>query len=217
MRRPPTAVLATLVVPAALVVPVGSATPARADETVIGLSPDGVHWSGSLARPLFDPAVRWVPGDVRTARFWVRNQHPDAGDLTVDLERVRRAELLDSGWLDVSARAGAAPWTAVHDGGGLAELLDADDLASGDPVRVEVRVRMGRDAPNGTMVLSTDLDLRVTIVDADAVAPAVGALPDTGTAVPPWLPPLALGLVATGGWLVLRRRRDEPAGSLRTS
>lgn len=197
-----------------------AASPARADEDAIGLSWDGTHWSRSLGAPLFDPDVRWVPGDVRTARFYVRNQHPDNGDLNVDLERVRRDELLDTGWLKISARAGDRPWSSVSTGG-LQELLVLDDLRSGRAIPVEVRVRMGEEAPNGTMVLSTDLDLRITISDADTVAgdegstddddPVAGPgidLPGTGSAIAPWLPPLALALLGTGTWLVVRRRRD---------
>jgi hypothetical protein len=213
MRR---AAALAAVAPIALA-PVLAAAPAHADGE-LGLSRDGVHWHERLVRPLFDPDIRWVPGDVRTARFYVRNLAPDAGTLSVDVERVRRRALADSGFLHVVARADGAPWTALADGD-LARLIDGDDLASGRTIPVDVRVALGAAAPNETMVLSSDLDFRVTLRDADAVSsngavPRDGTvlqdglrLPATGAVVPPWLPPTGVALVAVGLWLLAGRRR----------
>lgn len=165
-RRASSLVLLTAVL-AAAAQPVASAD--EENESVVALSPDGLHWSAALEAPLFDSALRWVPGDVRTAQFWVRNNHPDRGRLTVDVERVQRDSLIRTGSLQISARAGGRAWSTVA-AGGLQELLNDDDLASGEPVPIEIRVRMDDDAPNGTMVLSTDLDLSVTVADAEVVA-----------------------------------------------
>lgn len=49
----------------------------------LGLSIDGRTWTRNLTRPLFDPTIRWVPGDVRTASFWARNQSSDPGRLSI--------------------------------------------------------------------------------------------------------------------------------------
>ncbi|MEO9325169.1 LPXTG cell wall anchor domain-containing protein [Nocardioides sp. C4-1] len=205
--------------------------PARADgDQPLGVSRDGIHWSDDVDRPLFDPQVRWVPGDVRTATFWVRNQRSDRGHLTIDLLRTRRDSLIETGWLHVSARTGDGSWTTVSDTG--THRLDTSDLEPGVPLPVEVRVGLDWAAPNGTMVLGTDLDLRATLVDADVVSPGGGTgngdgdggvdgtgasggpgggglLPGTGSVVPPWLPPLAVLLIGTGGYLVVRRRRED--------
>jgi hypothetical protein len=59
-----------------------AAVPAYADGYV-GLSSDGRHWSSRLSGPLFSPASRWVPGDVGTRSFWVRDQGPSSARLTI--------------------------------------------------------------------------------------------------------------------------------------
>lgn len=213
-----------------VLLPVLLAAPAHADSE-LGFSVDGRQWQPRLTDPLFDPALRWVPGDVRTARFLVRNEAPDTGAMTVDVVRARRTSLIESGFLRVTARAGDGPWTPLDDGD-VSRLVDDHLVDSGRPVAVQVRVAMDADAPNGTMVLSTDLDFRVTLRDALAVSSGGsggsgenpgpggtdvlgdrggpgGTIPDGGSSVPPWLPPLALGLVGAGTWLVVRRRVDE--------
>lgn len=205
------------VLAAACLAPVLVAGPAHADGE-LGLSYDGRHWQDRLERPLFDPGVRWVPGDVRTARFYVRNLGSDQGTLAVEVEHAERTgpgALAASGHLHVTARAGGRDWSSLR--GDLAHLVDDDLLASGRTVPVEVRVSMDAAAPNRTMVLSSDLGLRVVLRDARAGG-AGGAgghqLPDTGTPVPPWLPPVALALLGSGLWLVVRRRGEKSHGPL---
>jgi len=56
---------------------VAPAAPARAADE-LGSSTDGRTWVSSLATPLFAPSFRWVPSDVETASFYVRNQAPRA-------------------------------------------------------------------------------------------------------------------------------------------
>lgn len=212
------------VLTAVCALPVLLVAPAHADGE-LGLSYDGTTWHESLSRPLFDPDVRWVPGDVRTARFFVRNQSDDAGTMTLDVARVRRTALVDSGYLRISARSGHDPWTSLEDGD-VSTLIDDVLVSAGRPVPVEVRVAMGSQAPNGTMVLATDLDFRVALRDAEVVSgvsenadgtdgtDGTGGtggtlLPDTGAPFPPWLPVLGFGLLGAGTWLVVRRRRDD--------
>jgi hypothetical protein len=232
---------------------------AEPDPTAIEVSLDGVRWTESITTPLFDPAVRWVPGDVRTARFFVRNNRDEQGDLRVVLQRAAQGELLDTGFLTVAARAGNGPWTEVASGGRQV-LIDDDELDSDDEMAVMLRASMSIDAPNRTMVLATDLDLQIRLTqsgvvkdagsgdgttsggqpfpgnpgapgdpdqaggadgptavldgqgvddDADGAGGSGGqALPDTGSALRPWVLPLAL-LLLTAGAVVLARRRDE--------
>ncbi|WP_139978656.1 LPXTG cell wall anchor domain-containing protein [Nocardioides litoris] len=196
-------------------VPLAVPVPALADGELV-LSHDGRHWVDRLQRPLFDPDVRWVPGDVRRARFYLRNDAPDPGLVSMDVERTRRVALVDTGFLRMAARADGGPWTTITTDG-VSRLVDEEAIRSGRAVPVDVRVSMGIDAPNGTMVLSSDLDFRVTVRDARSAAveqptsSGSGVLPDTGSAVAPWVPPLGLGLVVAGWWLTgaRRRRRDD--------
>ena len=61
---------------------------ASAQTDRLGLSSDGVTFAETLKKPLFDSAIRWVPGDVRVATFYVRNQAETAGNLQVAIKRV---------------------------------------------------------------------------------------------------------------------------------
>lgn len=179
----------------------------------LGLSRDGVSWSRSLDAPLFDPEVRWVPGDVRTARFYVRNQAASRGAMTVTVRSVRRDALLETRTLTVAARSDGGEWRAV-DGPSLVPIVDADLIASGDAVPVDVRVAMDVEAPNRTMVLATDLEFTVQLADARAVADggsgdgggSEDGLGSSGASVPAWLVLVgALALFAGTGLLLARR------------
>ena len=207
---------------AALVVLVAPAAAAHAGSQ-LGLSYDGQSWSTSLSRPLFDPEVRWVPGDVRTARFYVRNQSDGRGDLIIAVEDVARDVLTGTGRLDIAARVGAGPWSEISSPG-MHVLADTDDVPSGTTVPVDVRVSLEDLAPNRTMVLGSDLDFSVTLTDSRARDGAGGDegngggddnggsidLPGTGAGFT--AAELALGLVLlTSGALLLagRRRQDD--------
>lgn len=189
---------------------VTGASSARADGDLLQLSTDGVTWTDSIRTPLFDPAVRWVPGDVREATFYLRNTRPDAGDLTVVLERSGDTELADTGDLTLSARADDGPWYAI-DPGASRDLLEST-TAGRDEARVELRASFAADSPNQSMVLATDLDLRLRLSDSSAgpdTEPLHPSLPDTGSALRPWLTPLALLLLGGGAVLVARRTEEK--------
>lgn len=153
----------------ATVVTVLAPTAAHADDE-IALSLDGVHWHASLATPLFDGSVQWVPGDVRTASFHVRNDGSDAGDLEIAVARTESYSLLDSGFLTVSARAGDGPWTPV-DEMTPKSLVDGTEVASGADVPVLVRVTLAENAPNDTKLLASDFGFSVRLTDASATSP----------------------------------------------
>lgn len=204
----------------ALVVLVVPAAAAHASNE-LGLSYDGQQWSGALKRPLFDPQVRWVPGDVRTARFYVRNQADSWGDLTISVEDVRRDVLTETGRLDIAARVGTGTWTEIS-APGTHLLADTDDVPSGTVVPVDVRVALEDVAPNSTMVLGSDLDFSVTLTDSragghtgnggDGDGDHGGSIDLPGTGAGFSATELALGLLLlTGGALLMaRRRRTEP-------
>ncbi len=196
----------------------------------LGLSRDGVHFATSLDRPLFGAEARWVPGDVRTASFYARNQSTDGAALAVDLERAVREALLDTDFLAVSARADDGAWVRLDQAGrhDLAGFGDSRPIVAGQQVKVTVRAAFSPQAPNSTMKLATDLSFHVRLSDARAVGDASGTggtggtgagsadggsghdgqLPDTGNAVTRGLLWLGLGLTAAGGLLLGRRRRD---------
>ncbi|MEN8674167.1 hypothetical protein [Nocardioides sp.] len=152
---------------------------AERDRAALQLSLDGVTWTESIRQPLFDPDTRWVPGDTRTARFFVRNAKPDSGDLRVVLERPTREALLDTGFLSLAARAGNGPWTEVESGG-RHELIDGAAVESQEEEVVLLRASLAADAPNGTMVLASDLDLTLTLTQEGIVDDATSEDDDGG-------------------------------------
>jgi len=204
---------------AALVLSV--AGPAAADDgsdaqrQQVGLSLDGVHYQHDIDQPLFDPALRWVPGDVRRSSFWVRNQAVEPGDLTIDVLALGRKPLLDSRYLSISARTGDGPWQTMGSDKSM-HLLTQKNVPANSAVPVTVQVALAPEATNGTMLLATDLDFGVTLTDARATAAGGGSvdhpdgpgglLPDTGSSASWWALPLALLLLLVGV-LVLSRRR----------
>lgn len=180
----------------------------------VGVSLDGVHYEAGITQPLFDPKLRWVPGDERSSRFWVRNQAVDPGDLTIDLLTQNRQDLFDSSYLSISARAGVGPWHTVTAGTPM-RLIRTTDFPAKAEVPVTVLVAVAAEAPNTTMVLATDLDFRITLTDARATGPNVtdgpgGLLPSTGAAASWWVVPLGLLLLLAGTFLLGRRHRFDP-------
>lgn len=208
------AVLTTLVVAVACAVP-GTGVARAADE--IGVSYDGSEWSTALPTPLFDPDVRWVPGDQRAATFFIRNQagFPAHASVTVRVS----GPLGATGDISVAARSRATAWTAAT-GTGAHELVSTMALQPGESIPVEISVRFAPEAGNDTQALALALDVTVTLT-AD-VGPAPPGPPTTTSGGPPSSLPssggalarplataggfaLAIGVVAVAG---SRRRRD---------
>ncbi len=187
-----------------------TATPAvAADE--LGLSLDQVHWSSSISTPLFDPSLRWVPGDSESATFYIRNQAGDAGDLTVDLLGSTAGNLIDSGDLHITAKGGGGDWTTVSEPG-RHRLLSAPTIAAGQVVPIEVAVVFDAASVNQTQLRATRLTFRITLSQSrqgpgdEADDPDGAPLPDTG-GLSVWALRLAAFLVLLGLALSVRANR----------
>lgn len=178
-----------------------------ADE--LGLSRDGVTYADNLSGPLFDASVRWVPGDSRTATFYVRNQGGTQARLTVDLLGDHTGELLDSGDLHVTAIADGR--SGVVSDGAERRLLTLPGIEDQQVVPVTVTVDFDLSSPNATQLLSTDLRFRVALEQTSAV---IGEdLPDTGARIPWWLAVLAAVCIGGGTALIARRRTHTEGAS----
>lgn len=193
---------------ASLMIMLAATTPAAATSPV-GLSRDGVTFSSSLDAPLFDPVIRWVPGDIRTESFYVRNLHADDSDLAIDVMGASVDSLLESGDLMVAARGAGGTWQDVRSPG-THTLVSAVDLASGNASRVDVKVAFSGESTNVTQVRRLDLDVRVRLSqDTDGLVPDDGLdmLPDTGA---PALWSFIAGLIlVTGGIILVQGRREK--------
>lgn len=208
--------LATLLVLLAIgVAPAYAAQPVQ-------LSNDGRTWAPDLPAPLFDPAVRWVPGDVREASFWVRNAGPDAGTLSVTALVADADGLLAKHAMRLRLRDASGSWTTVAPG----SRASLGALADGARTRVVVSAAYAAASGNDTERDTLRFSLRVRLTGADEAAGHAGGpssgghaggqgpgglLPGTGNPVTWWLCLLAAISLGGGTALVVRsKRRDTP-------
>ncbi|MBC7630672.1 hypothetical protein [Aeromicrobium sp.] len=213
-----------LSVVSALAVVLVAAPPASAAGE-LGLSRNGVTFAPALSGPLFDEGIRWVPGDIRSATFYVRNQGEAPARLTVDVLGAQMSELLDSGDLRVTASGGGESQT-VSDASAH-RLLTLPDLEDREIVPITVAVELVKDSTNETQLLSSDLTFRINLRQTAAVLGAEldgnrngksngdelsGLLPDTGAPAPWWAAALAAISVGSGAALLLSRR-THPKGA----
>lgn len=195
----------------AVPVAVALAGPAAAadDPGPVAVSTDALHWSDGLIEPLFDPDVRWVPGDLRTAAFFVRNGGPTPATIQLQVRALDDA-LLRTGDIRFAARADGGTWVALGQDR-VTSLLRVAPLPADDHSTIEIRAEFDPASSNQSQQASADLwfDVRLSqaAVEGDA-GPAGGSsgLPDTGA---PAVAPLVLvgaGLLGVGVGLVRRRR-----------
>lgn len=189
----------------------------------LGLSRDGVNWSNSITNPIFDESMRWVPGDSEAATFYVRNQGGTLGDLTVDVLGSRVGDLIDSGDLHVTAKGGNGAWTKVSEGG-THRLLTSLNIPDGAVVPIKVTVAFDFSSPNATQNRASDLNFRVALAQAAAIAPTddekgnkkddetgSSGLPGTGAPAIGWFVAISAVLMGVGLALVRRRHEEESA------
>jgi hypothetical protein len=170
----------------AVLAPFAMAGAAAADE--LQVSSDGVHFSDSLKGPLFDPDLRWVPGDTRARVFSVRNATHDPGRLRMNVLADTGA-LADSGAVVVTVTGAGGTWVK-----GSAHARQAPvPLGPGRAARITVRVDFLPSATNTTQ--SRELSFRIRLTLDEVARPGShgsGGLPSTGA------PAGLLGLAALG-------------------
>ena len=211
MTRQPARLLAAGVL-AALLLAAPAAPAARAADEA-GVSSDGRSWSDDLDRPLFDPGFRWVPGDVESQTFHLRNRSADPATYQVAVTSVDHQALLGSGDVVLDLRVAGGTWERLRPAPGEA-VVDDLALGPGRETTVELRASFDPAAGNDSQRSVADLRLRVLLAGIppegdQGVGPS--ALPATGAPAVAW--PLALGAVLCGMGLALvrRSRREEPA------
>ncbi|GAA3531511.1 hypothetical protein GCM10022234_30830 [Aeromicrobium panaciterrae] len=192
------------------IVLVAAVPAAAADE--IGLSRNGVTFSSSLGGPLFDNPIIWVPGDLESETFYVRNQGDTAAKLTVDILGDQAGDLIDSGDLHVTALSGAQSTTASD--GAEHRLLTVGGVEADEIVPVTITVELDESSTNETQLRASELNFRINLQQSSAVLGEDDeALPDTGTQTPAWLLVLATACLAAGLALISRRRTHTERSS----
>ncbi|MGO3148184.1 MAG: hypothetical protein ACTIJ6_10960 [Leucobacter sp.] len=157
------------------------ASPARAvtESPKIELSADGIVWASNLADPLFDSETRWVPGDSRTATFFVRNLGGTDAWLSLKAERLSSARPLPEDDIVLATRASDGAWENL--GGTPAKklaLTESDSAATEVTVQAQVPWRAGNDTQ------LDDARFNITVNLAEAVdVPNAPESPDGGLAL----------------------------------
>ncbi len=133
----------------------------------VGLSWDGRSWSEQLSQPMFDPAARWVPGDVGIKAFHVRNQAESGAILTIAVLARDEDGLLRDEDIRLSARVGTEDWVDLE----RTEenfRLNSDALPAGESRKVEVNAAFDFASPNRSQNKQLALMFIVTLTDAQA-------------------------------------------------
>ncbi|GAB4004778.1 hypothetical protein [Nocardioides ultimimeridianus] len=213
-----------------------AAAPAHADNE-LGLSSDGVHWSSALASPLFPASLHLVPGESEQSTFYVRNQGPTNGQMTINAFSTDAQHLLASGSLVIAARVGSGAWTSLRVG--RTRVLPAVlKIARNATSSVTVKVTLLA-STTAQMDLAAAFRLRILMFQGDVKGINTGhggngngngngdgngngggqvkginvgnggGLPNTGSPITMMWIWIAAGLIGSGIALVAPRRRRE--------
>ncbi|WP_229051186.1 LPXTG cell wall anchor domain-containing protein [Aeromicrobium sp. Leaf350] len=187
-------------------------TPAHAADE-IGVSVDGSTWMPAITAPLFDPAMRWIPGDDETRTFYVRAQGPSAATMSIEALTPAGDPFLESD-IDLSVRVDGGAWVAL-DPAQVAQDLTVRPVPVGDVVTVDVRAFFDPASTNVTQARQLPLQFRITLAEAfpsdanPAGNAGSGSLPTTGAQVGLDLFLLGLLTCAAGGAVLAARRKGE--------
>lgn len=191
--------------------------PAGAREEV-GLSADGITFAPTLSAPIFDPSLRWVPGDDETASFYVRNQGPSRAFMTIEVRSGDTDKLLSNDDISLRARAAGGAWVTLVNGAS-SDKLTQHGLARGGVDRVDLNVRFDPRSTNQSQVKGLGLTVDVTLSDArlgggheagddddaDGSRNEGGLLPDSGSPFAAWQLIGAGAMIVVGARLARRR------------
>lgn len=215
MRRTVVTLLSVLTLTFALA---GSASAAGE----LGISRNGVDFGASLDN-LFAPDMIWVPGDVRTETFYVRNQGGTPAQLSIDILGSRAASLIDTGDLLITATAAGGTARPAADRR-QRRILRLEDVVDRQVVPVTVTVAFADTSANESQLLSTELRFRVNLTQTGEVRGAEatrgrsganrdadGLLPDTGA--PDFLLLGTLAMICLGAGTTFISRRTPTKGA----
>ena len=135
----------------------------------VGLSVDEVGDVAELTEPLFDPGLVWVPGDLRTTRFWVRNRSDEAAVLAIDITAIDSDGLLATGAVTIGGSAEGVPMRSVTTPGTHRLVADLPVVAGGT-VTVELTVGLVASAPNSAQQRGFTFEVAATLTASDVPA-----------------------------------------------
>ena len=143
------------------------------------LSRDGTSWSPDLSEPLFDSNVRWVPGDIRSSSFFVRNLTSQQGRLSMDILDTAATELIDTGDISIDAQGAGGAWTPATQAG-IHRLLSDGVVPGGATRRIDVTIAFDPASGNYSQLKSLALHFacsssRTSTIPVRATAKATAA------------------------------------------
>lgn len=203
-----------------MVLVVAVASSAHASDEGVSLSHDGHTWHESLSESLFDPGIRWVPGDRATTSFYVRNGGDGDAQMSIDVLAEDSDLLLAEDDIDIDVRVGEGDWQPLATGG--TTTLTRSALPEGATTQVHLRVGFAWHSPNRSQDKALPLKMSVTLTQTGpgkggpggggpGAGPG-GVLPDAGAQVPPWLVWLAAVLVGVGAASLVAGRKEQNHG-----
>lgn len=136
-------------------------------EAYLTFSRDGREFSPTPVVRAFDPEVRWVPGDKRRAGFWIRNEGPDPGNVTLEITRGPTDRLADvrAFKLKVQGRAFKRAWSrnvmADLRRDGVATLVLVNHLRPGRRARIALKARLAPSSGNRSQGRPSDLGVLI--------------------------------------------------------
>jgi hypothetical protein len=161
---------------------------ARADESPLEYSTDGITWTSTPQAALFDTDLVMVPGGSTSVTLHLRSNAPSTGVLDLALTNVRvsgqeAAEAFGvsattDGGTGVDAAGVVLPRTAFGELGERTRVGPPLELEPGQSARLTLTIDLAAD-PGGTGAQNSSigLDLSIVLQDASAVG---GAGPGTG-------------------------------------
>lgn len=236
-RRALRAALVPLTMLLASIAPTAQA--AAPDPTaLIGLSWDGQTWSSVLAGTLFNrpgSIQQWVPGDLDTQSFFVRDQAPDPASMTVSYDWPSSARLVSNGDFTLRLRVAGGSWMVLG-GATSTTVATTVPLAAGAAAKVDVEASFRFSSTNQSQIEIVPLRFEIRLsegarplTDGGAVVTGGGVahhghlhhdkgsggsgahLADTGAPEFRWVALGALLCLSAGGALLAGARRRKKA------
>ena len=147
----------------------------------------------------------------------MRNEGPTPAQLSIEVRSAGGADRLAADDVEIMARTAGLDWLVIENG--IApSWLTGRAIERGGRVRVDIKVTFDSRTPNRSMLDRLPLDFEVRLVETDGSGgdkdddDRTDLLPDTGSAVSPFV--VWLGAILVGSGLALiaaarRRRREE--------
>lgn len=155
--------------------PASAATVHDVPDSGILVSTDGTHFANVTNAPLFDAALRIVPGDRETASLYVRNTSKHSAVIAVHATNIRFASIELAQLLELGASTPRITGTPVRlSDGQCLPLISAVSLPAGVTTHVNLTLVMSAGA-NGSAGQNQSADFDVLVSARDRSEPALAA------------------------------------------